>query len=104
MSANFIGSASRSRPEWDRSQNSTDAGLAQHRDLAQTDEQRTAAEHHLAKVTPILSVVDTDQFACAIEEIEQAAAALRAGEPDLEPWRPNATAVQEHHPPRSIWL
>jgi hypothetical protein len=100
MSAKSIGSASRSLPQWDAVENASDNVITQ--DGAQIDAQAAHADHP-AKVGSILSIVDTDQFARAIEEIERAAAALREGEPDLEPWTPGATPALEQ-PPRSIWL
>src|SRR3954467_12302024 len=104
MSAKIIGSASRSLP--DGAQNLTDGLAVEHRALGRVAGHHQAAtvDPHVTRVSSILSIVDTDQFARAIGEIEQAAAALREGAPDLEPWTPDATAAQEHHQPRSIWL
>jgi hypothetical protein len=105
MSANFIGSASRSLPEWNGTENLTHGLLAEHLGLRPVAGQQAATgDHHVAKVSPALSIVDADQFARAIEEIELAAAALREGEPDLEPWVPDTGPTLEQQPPRSVWL
>ena len=53
---------------------------------------------------PIQNDSEPDQFARDIAEIERAAAALREGEPDLEPWTTGTTAVLDQPKPRSVWL
>jgi hypothetical protein len=57
-----------------------------------------------ANPDPIQNDSEPDQFARDIEEIERAAAALREGEPDLEPWTTGRTAVLDQPKPPSVWL
>jgi hypothetical protein len=101
MSAKFIGSALRSRPQWDAVKNSSDESITQ--DQVQIGRQAAGADHSI-RMGSIVSIVDTDQFERAIEEIERAATALREGEPDLEPWAPETTQDVDHQQPRSVWL
>jgi hypothetical protein len=101
MSAKSIGSASRSRSQWDAVENPSDESIAE--DQAQIGGQAARADHSV-RMGSIVSIVDTDQFERAIEEIERAATALREGEPDLEPWTPETTQGVDHQQPRSIWL
>jgi len=100
MSARFIGSAS-SLPQSDAGEKPAAGWIAP--DRAPTGEQSRHADPS-AKVGSIVSIVETDQFERAIEEIERAAAALREGEPDLEPWTPEASPAPEQQQPRSVWL
>src|SRR5829696_4450828 len=99
MSARFIGSAS-PLPQWDAVKNPSGGLIAP--DRAPSGEPAHAAPS--ARMGSIVSIVDTDHFERAIKEIERAAAALREGEPDLEPWTPGAMPALEQQLPRSVWL
>jgi hypothetical protein len=47
---------------------------------------------------------EPNQLARDIAEIERAVAALRKGEPDLEPWPTAAPAAPARRKPRSVWF
>lgn len=49
-------------------------------------------------------VAESGQYARAIAEIEQAAAALRRAEPALEEWLPSAAIHSEPRHPQSVWI
>jgi hypothetical protein len=49
-------------------------------------------------------IVDPDQLARAVAEIEKAAAALRRSEPTLEVWLPESTARREKRKYLSVWI
>jgi hypothetical protein len=60
-----------------------------------------------ASATPAMSarpVVDPDQLARAVAEIEQASAALRRSEPALEFWLPQPAARREKRKYLSVWI
>jgi hypothetical protein len=52
----------------------------------------------------VASEIEPNQLERDIAEIERAVAALRQGDPDLEPWTNNPTVVPEPRKPRSVWF
>jgi hypothetical protein len=63
------------------------------------------AEHTPSPATaPEQNDAEPNQLARDIAEIERAVAALRKGEPDLEPWPAATPAGPERRKPRSVWF
>jgi hypothetical protein len=115
MSTNSIGSTSQSDRKWNDVQDMIGALVAErdahapiaaeHAAMAGQQAIVDSAEYQSpASAGAIRDELEPDQFARDIEDIERAAAALREGEPDLEPWTIGATAVPEQRQPRSVWL
>lgn len=108
MSAKSIGSTSQPDVQLSSAQDFFDELVAERRSHA-----RIAGEHAIiggreyapmAIADSIQNDLEPDQFARDIEEIERAAAALREGEPDLEPWTTSTTAILDQPKPRSVWF
>jgi hypothetical protein len=115
MSTNSIGSTSQSDRKWNDVQDMIGELVAEHHGRAPiAGEQAATADRHTiadspeylsaAIASPIQNDLDPDQFTRDIADIERAAAALRAGEPDLEPWTTGTSAVLDQPKPRSVWL
>jgi hypothetical protein len=104
MSANSIGSTSRSDPEWDAAQHFFEGLVGVSRDHLPIAIVEPAEASTIASTDSIEDNLEPDQFTRDIAEIERAAAALQAGQPDLEPWTSGATVVREQRKPRSVWL
>jgi hypothetical protein len=115
MSTNSIESTSKSDRKWNDVQNMIGELVAERHEHAPVagEHAATAGRHAIldgagyasrATAGSIEDDLEADQFARDIAEIERAAAALRAGEPDLEPWMTGTTAAPEHRQPRSVWL
>jgi hypothetical protein len=70
---------------------------------------RPAADHSGTEPQSVASpalanAVEPDQLERDIAEIERAVAALRQGDPDLEPWTNNKAVTPEPRKPRSVWF
>jgi hypothetical protein len=111
MSAKSIGSMSQSEVELNAAKDFFGGLLAERRSQARiagghaTIDSREYAPMAIADL--IQNELEPDQFARDIREIERTAAALREGEPDLEPWTTGVTgaaAALDQPKPRSVWL
>jgi hypothetical protein len=98
---NMHGSASRYSGEWKMAWNAVARLAAARQDVLR------GARHNDPPIEPLdvasnadasAPVVDADEYARAIAEIEQASAALRRAEPGLETWKPDAASE-----PRKSW-
>jgi hypothetical protein len=99
-------------PEWDHAWQLVCRLASAHRDiLADVAIEKTAestrppiAIPRLAEPISDAAIVDREEFARAVAEIEQASAALRLAEPALETGAKPRTKKATSRRPRSVWL